>query len=204
MNLTLPRNLASLARICPKENTTRYAQSCVNVKTTDQGYRAEATDGRIMAIVQGTSSPSSHPDCNQCLKQMASEALDSGQDGVVSMLVPASFWAQIFKMKGKEPIHLHSVDDKNLVAGQNGSTITGTVGEGRFPNTDAIIPKKGPLYSVRFSPSLMIALLEVAKAISPEQGVDLHFWGPDKPLALTLRTEEGQTLDALIAPLSTK
>jgi hypothetical protein len=52
--LLLPPNLAALAKLASKEGHSRYSATAgVRVQATRRGYRVEATEGHVLAIVKG-------------------------------------------------------------------------------------------------------------------------------------------------------
>jgi hypothetical protein len=85
----LPRNLQALANLCRKEEG-RYALTGVHLVTTDAGYRAEATDGRVLGRVVANypASPDEYP---------ALPALDSAPNGQHETTIPADAWKAAFK-----------------------------------------------------------------------------------------------------------
>jgi hypothetical protein len=50
--LLLPDNLGALAKLTAKDSA-HWATTAVHVRRTEEGYRAEATDGRMLGVVSG-------------------------------------------------------------------------------------------------------------------------------------------------------
>src|SRR5262249_42339045 len=87
--LLLPPNLAALSKLCG--DTTRYALGGVRLEHTDGGYRAVASDGRRLAIVDGPQAAPDHdyPDL---------PALTAAGNGASAALVPSAAWQEAFKL----------------------------------------------------------------------------------------------------------
>src|SRR5262245_14652945 len=83
--LTLPDNLAGLARLCAAEGG-RYAMSGVRLTEHPDGYRIDVTDGRRMAIVTG-----SGRQADPC------PALAEAPGGAWQAIVPAEDWRKAFR-----------------------------------------------------------------------------------------------------------
>jgi hypothetical protein len=80
--------------------------------------------------------------------------------------------------------------------------VTGSVPDGRFPDVALVLPKKPAAFGFRVDPLLMIGLLQVAAALDPVGGLQILVYGPDKPVGLACRNEQGQHLDCLLMPLT--
>ncbi len=75
MPLYLPSNLAGLSRLCAE--SARYATGSIHVLDLGGAYRAEATDGKRLAVVQGA------------ITDRDLEALEGAPGGAAEALVPA-------------------------------------------------------------------------------------------------------------------
>ena len=191
MPVYLPRNLAGMVALASRSQG-RYLTGSIRVRDPGNGlYRAEATDGRILAIVQGPIPEADYP------------ALQGGGEGTAEMLVPRDAWVQAFKLGDKRrPVGISADADHITLAVGDQSVQVPSPEEGRFPDVDGVIPQHGPLVAVRVKPELLIELLKLAGAISPEQGVSLLYFGKGKPLGLSTGNDQGQTFDALLMPLT--
>jgi hypothetical protein len=192
MRLYLPRNLAGLAQLAGG-NSGRTALHAVRVRDPGGGlYRAEATDSRLLAIVQGPIPHASYPALDEAPESGAAEALVAKDD-----------WRRAFGLGDRRrPVGLAADATGGLILAAGDQALTARGCEGRYPDVDAVLPRHGPLVAVRLSPSLLGGLLKLAAVIIPDGGVDLLFFGPGKPLGLITRNDSGQTLDCLLMPLT--
>jgi hypothetical protein len=143
----------------------------------------------VLGIVQGPVPDAAYP------------ALGDADEGTPSVLIPADAWGKAFKLGDKSrPVGVGIVE-KALVLAVGDQSLTTPEVEGRYPEISAVLPKTGPLVSVRVTPALLIALLKVAETINPE-GATLHFYRKGHPLGLSTRNDSGQTFDGLLMPLS--
>jgi hypothetical protein len=192
MRLYLPRNLAGLAQLVG-DNSGRTALHAVRVRDPGGGrYRAEATDGRLIAVVQGPIPVAAYP------------ALDEAHDaGGAEALVAKDDWKRAFGLGDRRrPVGLAADPEGGLTLAVGDQALTARACDGRYPDVDAVLPRHGPLVAVRLDPSLLGGLLKLAAVIKPDGGVDLLFFGPGKPLGLMTRNDSGQTLDCLLMPLT--
>jgi DNA polymerase III sliding clamp (beta) subunit (PCNA family) len=188
--LYLPRNLAALATVAARD-CGRYSLAAVRVKDPGGGlYRAEATDGKVLAIVQGPAPEACYP------------ALEERPDGDAEVLIPRDDWQKAFRLGDRHrPVGLAAWGGEITLAVGDQALTTRPV-DGRYPDVDQILPRHGALLAVRLDPGLLAELLKVATAVNPGGGVDLLFYGRGKPLGLMTRSNGGQTFDALIMPLT--
>jgi hypothetical protein len=191
MRLYLPRNLAGLAQLAGR-NSGRTALHAVRVRDPGGGlYRTEVTDGRLLAVVQGP------------MPIAAYSALDEAPDGPAEALVARDDWRRAFQLGDRRrPVGLAADAEGGLILAAGDQALTARACDGRFPDTDAVLPRHGPLVAVRLNPTLLGGLLKLAASLNPDGGVDVLFFGPGKPLSLMTRNESGQTFDALLMPLS--
>jgi hypothetical protein len=191
MRLYLPRNLAGLAQLAGG-NAGRTALHAVRVRDPGGGlYRAEATDGRLLAVVQGTVPRACYP------------ALDEAADSGAEALVARDDWRRAFQLGDRRrPVGLAADPEGGLILAAGDQALTVRACDGRFPDTDAVLPRHGSLVAVRLNPTLLGGLLKLAATLNPDGGVDLLFFGPGKPLGLMTRNDSGQTFDALLMPLA--
>jgi hypothetical protein len=190
MSLYLPRNLVGLAGLAGRDSGL-HALAAVRVRDPGNGlYRVEATDGRVLAIVQGPVPDAAYP------------LVEAADEGPPELLVQLDAWVRAFKLGDKR---------RPVGIGAGGHTLTLAVGdqsltsarmEGRYPAVDTVLPRHGPLAAVRLSPALLAELLKVAIALEPEPGVTLLYYGKGQPLGLLAHNAQGQTFDALLMPLT--
>ena len=186
----LHRNLAALADLTGR-GRGRFAVDGIRVRESGSGlYRAEATNGKVLAIVQGTEADADYP------------ALEPPAGEVTETLVPGDDWRRAFRLGDRtRPVGLAAGPDSLALAVGDQTLATRPLAE-RFPDVDAVLPKQGPLVAVRLDPSLLIPLLKAAAALGPDQGVELLYYGRGKPLGLRARNEGGQAFDGLLMPLT--
>ena len=207
--LLLPANLASLSKLVDK-NASRFGGTAgVHLMALEGGgYRAEATNGRILGMVKGN-----FPDDLQNYPNVP--AIQAAPNGATVGTIPADAWYKAFKAvpakKGTKPIL------GNLVAvlGNSQATLVSTdlenvnvleprLVEGRWPDTDKILPTEKPRYSIDVDAKLLIDLLQVAADFANGDDcrrvtLDLH--DPKKPIAVRTKSESGQEFTGLIVPL---
>jgi DNA polymerase III sliding clamp (beta) subunit (PCNA family) len=207
----LPRNLQGLANLCRKEEG-RYAMTGVHLITTDTGYRAEATDGRVLGRVTANypASPAEYP---------ALPALASAPNGQHETTIPADAWKAAFKAIPKQknkwsrkPV----LDNLAVVQGEKVTSFASTDleavsfsqpsnVEGHWPATDAVISQEEPVLRVRVDAKLLANLLTVAANYTAEDNcyVDLHLYSKDKPIKVTASDPAtGQEFTGVIMPVA--
>jgi hypothetical protein len=191
MRLYLPRNLAGLAQLAGA-NSGRTALHAVRIRDPGGGlYRAEVTDGRLLVVVQGAVPRACYP------------ALDEAPGGGAEALVARDDWRRAFQLGDRRrPVGLAVDAEGGLILATGDQALTVRACDGRYPDTDAVLPQHGPLVAMRLNPTLLGGLLKLAATLNPDGGVDLLFFGPGKPLGLMTRNDSGQTFDALLMPLT--
>jgi hypothetical protein len=146
MRLYLPRNLAGLGQLAGG-NSGRTALHTVRVRDPGGGlYRAEATDGRLLAIVQGPVPHASYP------------SLDEAPDGGgAEALVAKDDWGRAFGLGDRRrPVGLAADPEGGLTLAAGDQALTARSCDGRYPDTDAVLPMHGPLVAVRLDPALLV------------------------------------------------
>jgi DNA polymerase III sliding clamp (beta) subunit (PCNA family) len=202
--LLLPPNMAHVGK-CAAKDGARYAMTAVRLNAMPNGYRAEATNGRILARVDGV-----HKDAPEDYPTFP--ALAAAPNSGTSALVPLDSWADAFKLPAKR-----GHDRLKCVAtiiGANEVTFGGTdlercrtlntrLVDGRWPDTDAVLPQDAPSATITLNADLLVELLRVASEFSPdgEGRVTLEVHAGNKPAVI--RTSNGsQQFTGLIMPLS--
>jgi hypothetical protein len=83
-------------------------------------------------------------------------------------------------------------------------TFRGLALDGRYPDTDSVIPAAGAVFHVQVDAKYLIDLLSVAAAFAPDPAhpsVRLLFWSPKTPIGV-LAGAGGVFFDGLLMPLS--
>jgi hypothetical protein len=208
----LPANLGALARLADK-GAGRYS-SAVQLTATAGGYKAVATNGKILGVVTGLSDDSDkYPDL---------PALASAPNGETCSLVPVKDWAAAFKAAPKpRPSYRRQRVGSVLcnvaaVIGKDVTTLASTDLErvnvaqprnvdGLFPDANAVLPKAKdkPKATVLVSAKLLIDLLTAVMAFSGEDrcAVRLDVFAPERPVRVTAGSES-QQFTGLIMPLA--
>lgn len=200
MLMNLPRNLAALCKVATREDL-KFATTCIHLLDEGNGlYRAEATDGRVLAIIMG-------PFDAEAIAPAYQRPFEA--DAVSEVLLPAKeFGKAVSKCKATEgPQGRFQLSDLLLltnglnvgVCGQDGTMVL-HAGSGRFPNTDMVIPKRSPLLRIPLNPKHLITLLQAAQAVN-EDRVEVLYYKPGLPLGVIAVNEHGQAFDGLIVPL---
>jgi len=209
MLVRLPRNVAALAQCAAKTEHLRFgATTGIRVKVTDdQILRLEATDGRMLGMVQ----------CPPCLDgdwdraEMVVDAQNLDPDETAEVVIPLDVWARGFKLdedryRDKGAVVLATEANNITFATHLANRRTQCV-EGRFPDFDRVFPhanNRTPMFSVNIDPKLMIRLLQCAMACTSEdvKAVTLIYYGRGVPLGVCCRNPEAnQAFDGLLVPL---
>jgi hypothetical protein len=201
-SILLPANLSHVTKCCAAD--TRYVLAAVRVAQTESGYRVEATDSRRLARVDGTNAgdPARFPEI---------PALTTAPNGASEALIPAKIFAKACKdvntrlagseerralavRLGKEVSTLATIDEDGGSLVRQPRNV-----EGRFPNTDAVMPTGKPVASLMVDATLLAELLQVAVqfAIDGYVTIDLFAKGP----ARVTSKNESQKFTGLIMPV---
>jgi hypothetical protein len=201
-SILLPANLSHVTKCCAAD--TRYVLAAVRVAQTESGYRVEATDSRRLARVDGTNAgdPARFPEI---------PALTTAHNGASEALIPAKIFAKACKdvntrlagseerralavRLGKEVSTLATIDEDGGSLVRQPRNV-----EGRFPNTDAVMPTGKPVASLMVDATLLAELLQVAVqfAIDGYVTIDLFAKGP----ARVTSKNESQKFTGLIMPV---
>lgn len=204
--LLLPPNLAALAKLTAKVEHARFgATSGVQLRTTGRGYRAVATDGRVLGIVAGElpDKPEDYP---------LLPALEAAPGTEAEAVIPADAWVKAFRglPKRGKPI----LQNLAVAVGKDGSTLASTDLDaasvmqprhldGRFPAVECVLPEGTPLVSFRIDPDLFCRLLAVAAAFRGDGNlaVTVEVHSPAKPIVVRV-AGGGQEFVGLVVPLT--
>ena len=196
--LMLPRNLGLLANLTSEGAGRHKAMAGVRVtECREDWYRLEVTDGHRLAIVCGPSNCPAHQESRLKAK------LDGAANGAVQGTIPSQEWQRWFRSLPKG-------GSLGLVLGEHAAQLatvdmrgTAPLLEGRFPNVDLVLPKTVPLARFVVNPDYLASLCALATAIDPEvRRIELLFYGEGKPIGLVARNGAGQTMDAILMPLT--
>jgi hypothetical protein len=189
--MRLKPDYAKLADLCDKSGLSRYgATSGVRLCYSNGELQADATDGRkLFRLRVPCSQPEYFP-------------------ADVPIVIPPVDWVRLCKLgqpwttKGCA-VELTLDPDRTLVAAAPGRTLTiparGLI-EGRFPDTDKVIPKSPPLFTVHVKAGLLAELLAaIASHVGPEDDgfVSVSFFGDKEPVLIVGNLEDGKA-EALI------
>lgn len=195
MLLNLHRNLKELASLTADYEHVRFdATTGVRLLDLDNGlYRAEATDGRVLGIVQGPSDPTACP-------------FPDPLDGVRELVIGSNDWTKAFALdKNAKTIAAISDGKRAVQFCSLTQTLRGQPVEGRYPEVNRVIPTGTPLFTVKVNILYFMRILKVCAAFCEEgcKSVDMHYYGSKAGvIGFSCRNaEHGQTLDALLVPL---
>jgi hypothetical protein len=148
MLLFIPRSLCALKRVAAKEQHPRFAATQgIRIALASGIYRAEATDGRRAMVVQGLI-PGEDPPWPgfKDLPDDAGETIILPRDLERACKVGEDFLQSRFGLFGIATM------GNDVCLGLGSELVTCRTVEGRFPNINAIIPKKRPLFTFSFDP----------------------------------------------------
>jgi hypothetical protein len=202
--LLLPPNVAKIGNVAARNQHGRYgATTGIQVSKRDGKYKIEATNGRIAAIITGT--PDKAEDYPSC------PFLEAAPNGAASAVVPASVWSKGFRDLPKRNRAKPILGNLAVVLGKERITLSCTdletdravqprVVEGRFPDTDRVIPKGKPRATIRVPIAELRSLLDVAEEIGT--GVIFEVHEGMGPMVLRGKHDESdQAFLGLIMPL---
>jgi hypothetical protein len=193
----LPKNLVHMATLCGTD-ASRYSLRCVRLREYEGGYRAEASDGRLLGIVRG---PDRSDD--RAVTDDQRELLEQAPGGSFEAVVPADAWRKAFKQLPAGGVLGASASRAAVhFAAPDGFQATPTE-ESRFPDVDQVLPHIRPIVRLTVNPAYLAKLLTVAAQYSDPTTpwVELWYYGRDHPLGVLTRNEEGQFFDGLCMPL---
>ncbi len=200
----LPANLAGLARLCAKENA-RYSLTGVRLTLTPDGYRADATNGRYLGTVTGP-----YPEAADQYPEIP--ALESAPAGAGQGVIPVQAWEAAFKLPPRrtpKPIlaHVAAALGRDLVTFaatdlERARCEQSRLLDGKFPDVDAVLPKKAVKARVRLSAKYLTELVKAAAAFCTDgtDGVEIELRGEQE--AVIVRTANGdQKFTGVLMPL---
>jgi hypothetical protein len=199
MLLFIPRSLCALKRVAAKAEHSRFgATTGIRIAVSSGLFRAEATDGRRVLVVQGLV---------PALDPPWPGFKDTPDDAFQTIILPKELeracklgedWVQ----QKFGSVGLATVGNQVYLGLGNDIINTRTV-EGRFPNVNAVIPKKRPLFSFRIDPKILAETLLAVSELLPEfsKAVQVFYYGDDQPLGFCAQNaDNGMMIDALVVP----
>src|SRR5262249_2018823 len=157
----VPKCLLPLTALVAQEQV-RYAMTGILVAAEPgDHWRLTATDGRVLGIARGPSTPHS-------LDEEAAGKLPPVESLVPSAIVPVKDFAAALKAvpkprrndQARQAGILLSSPEVILTAGE--SVFRASPVEGRFPDANAILPKRPAPVSFKVNPELFCLLLKAA------------------------------------------
>jgi hypothetical protein len=208
MNL-LHGNLNALAKLT-ESASGRYATSGVLVEADgDERYRAVATNGRYLGLVEGEPSTAigHYPNV---------EAVRNAPNGATKAIIPAKDFAAATAAASKKkaaPLgrYVATVLGEKVATmvthdGENTATTTAQTIDGRFPDwrkvLDSVDKKGAPAFSIRVDARYLVQLLTAAATFTQDNcgAVTLEFFGKDDPMRVVGASVE-QKFTGLLVPL---
>jgi DNA polymerase III sliding clamp (beta) subunit (PCNA family) len=210
----LPRNVGELARLASRDSG-RYTMNGVRIAfDKDGGYKAEATDGKVLGRVTGV--------CEDAREYPEIPALESAPNGATEGVIPSKALKEACRKVPKgNKIHGQLIlGHLAVVLAPNQATFGSTdldeassnltrLVEGKFPPVDDVLPKeKDEVVRIRLNPKLLVELVEVAAAFGDPDTptIELVVCGKGKkfgkgPLMVRSR-HKGQQFTGLVMPLA--
>ncbi len=206
--ILLPPNLAGLVKLAATEEG-RYAMQSVMLEITPEGYRAVATNGKVLGLIEG-------PPVGAFADYPALPGLATATNGASVGLIPSKAWTEGFRMIPKnmakyKPIlnslvcilgrHEVSFGATDL---ERAPTSYNRLLEGRFPDYRQVFPRQDVVVEITVNPLLLIEVLKVAAAIAPADAckVTLSIHTPTVPMLVKTKNAQGQKFTGLVMPLS--
>lgn len=202
MKAILPKAVLALSQLAANESQNRFgATQCVLLTAKDGNFRAEATNGRYLGILNGYA----EGECDMLIdaKKFAEikKVMDKEADRIVFETKGQTFTAGGIKpffhtngdITGLEPIS--KIGGEFHQTGDDGY---------RWPNTNQVIPSGKVACTFRIDPRMLIEVLRCAMAVDQSDAPSVTFtiFRQDKPIAISARNEEGsQYGDFIVVPL---
>jgi hypothetical protein len=194
----LPKNLIHLATLCGTD-ASRNSLRCVRLREYEGGYRAEASDGRLLGIVRGPDRAN-----DRAVTDDQRELLEQAPGGSFEAVVPMDAWRKAFKQlpaggvlgasASRYAVHFAAPDGFQAAATE----------DARYPDVDQVLPRRRPLVRLMVNPTHLAKLLTVAAQYSDPDApwVELWYYGRELPIGLLTRNGDGQFFDGLCMPLT--
>lgn len=203
----LPKTLSHLIPLTADDNG-RFAMSGVRLIELDGGpevgpcFRVEVTDGRRAVIVRAPCEPHE-------LDAHAASMLPVLDPAGVQGIVPADHFLRAIKAVPKptyqyEPRLIVSLGQDEVILATHETVIRTPYLQGRYPDFEAVLPKKPAPVCFKVNPHLLIELLKAAAACCEDAQapwVEVLYWSDGAPVGIITRGADGLTFDGLLMPL---
>lgn len=218
--IQIPAALGCVASFADrKASGSRWSMIGVQVEDKGEGkYAVAATDTKILIAIEGHTKhdPTDHP-----MHAKISEKPNTA----TTALIPAALFGQTLKdasKAGKKKRYKPILNTVLLQLGKEEASLaysnldqesmpTTRLIDGRFPPFRDILPTRRPKLAIPIDPEF---LMTIAKAVADlksimgtgDQAVTIGYYGPDKPVMVEVRPDEGSGVDSarmLVMPLNT-
>lgn len=199
MSAVLPPDAAAMSKATNRDGG-RYSIERIRVMIFQEGWRLEATDGKMLAVLRGP-----HAEVPREMQPLP-EAPDGSAWDKYDFQVGPDVWKLAFgHLGGKKPVILAATPEGHIaVAGVNGAKVAEKTDGGIWPAINDIIPKREPLIVFALSCDLVRRAMELAAAILGGDNttqVNFLYYGQGEPIGASARTSNGLTLDMMLMPL---
>lgn len=187
--LFLHPNLAKLSKLCATESS-RYSMCGVNVTATPTGYRAVATDGRRLGIVESNDVPEVRisvddhgKETNGPMTVAHLPLLAAAPNGETTATIPTPDFLAVLKSTGKAKKYGPAAyiacimgKDVSTLASTDPATLNATTVrnlDGRFPDAMGELKRTErtePVATVRISAKVLTDVLDAAAAFATDDG----------------------------------
>lgn len=189
MLIKLPPNVAALAKLAAKE-PSKFSMMGVRVRQTEDGYRCEASNGKMLGIVEGTDALDTE------------HYFDDAPNGATEVILPSKEF--VAAVKDARPHALMQLGYERVTAQTNldGHRVQIKPLEGGYPDVDEAVNTSCPRVEVWVNAKFFRDLLDVAIQFTEDNHkVLLRYWDPDSPLVVVSETGTQRFL-GLLMPLT--
>jgi hypothetical protein len=209
MKAILPKSILALSQLSASQSSGRMSMTNVLVKAHEGNFRAEATNGRLLGIINGYA----EGECDILIdaRKFAEikKVMDRTADRIILETKDATFTAggippAKFGADGREivPEPLSKIGGEFHKRGDDGY---------RWPNTDQVIPSGKVACTFKIDAKFLVDVLRCAQAVNEGDCCSVTFTvfkdrtpGCPQPIAVSTMNEDGtQCFDAVIVPLVT-
>ncbi len=187
----LPRGALALLPLASRESA-RWSLDHLRLFDLGGEFRLEASDGRVLGILRGATGLPEWPGKPPRLP------------GAPVLVSAREFKAAAGGLPKGLPIGVAASANAVLLhAGGRQASLP--VAEGRFPDVATALPKRPAPFHAVVNPHHLINLLKAAAAANDDHEspkVQLLFWSPEEPLAVTALGPRGLAFDSLLMPLA--
>jgi DNA polymerase III sliding clamp (beta) subunit (PCNA family) len=194
--MLLHRNLGAVAELT-EEDAARYSLGGVLIERFGEGYRAVATNGLVLIVVESPSEPT---------KSLPCHGLEFVGDQPRA-IIPGDSFASMFTPRGEGVAVDMKHGNVSMVAAEKGGTVRRDVKtlDGRFPDYTAVVPKDAPKFTCQVNPVLVLDMLKCLSELQcddEDERVTIEFREAETPLVFRGKTVHGQTLIGMVMPMS--